>query len=171
MNRRKPLTPTSKAYYMEEFQKALRCKDSYWGIDPEIREELTAINKNPNIQTLNSAFFSNHSTSYLHYAFSQNLEAQQETILKNFQAFQKEIQERTPRSLKINAMMSFTPWEEYQHPNLPKDIADDENFGLDMVENIQKYTNTDAMILLFTHPLRYMHEEFWDFITKQLSPL
>lgn len=157
------LTPEKKSYYINELNKAKTINDSDWDVDNGLIDVLDCINENPNIQTLLSKKSEDlriDNGSYLHFTYTRNVIHNLNVLIPLLNAELKSLNSIfTIIHLKANEYKGKT-----NKLNIPKKFS-----KLDVISNVEKYTNINCFIIEINSNDKDVHNKFWDLLKKRLN--
>ncbi len=165
------LNPDLKVKYMEDFvNKVLLCNDEFWDLDENLREVLSQINSNPNLQTL----YSRKATPPKERGmmFSQTDSYLKLTFVKEFEL--KILRDVIPECISIftdKSHESFCTYQ-YYYPDDNANYREDKIGRLDLgcLNDKDHFRVNHVRIELDTSNLAD-HDKFWQFLNQRLSNL
>lgn len=158
------LTPELKDYYMRDFENnILTIRHELWKLDDGLINILIEINKNKNIQTLYSKWWSNSFTSmtsesYLTFCYTKQIE---------LNLFRFVIPELLIRQNNINkSMVSYC----FYYPKPNANYHENEPTEIDLLcITDPNYFNINTIQITLSSGYRDAHEKFWMDLNEKLS--
>ena len=148
---------------MAELDKAKKFTDKDWDLDEGLLEVLDAINANPNLQTILSKRSENllrDNVSYLHFTYTkESFKAIMETLGEIIDVLKENY---------ISGNLEYLTASQYKRKT-PNELRN--KYRLDVISNLEKYTNINCFIIEIFSFNAKDHELFWNLLKNKLKDL